>query len=179
MANRSKKPSSSLGVLSIWSFKPLSQWGPIIALGVFLSACGFTPIHKFDASAPALRFAGLDVGGDNIARGVRRALLQRMEVDADAASSIGIEIVRSRREVQKTSSGEALRLELRHEAIVKIRKGRTSTERRFALTQFMTRGDSGADELNQIRALDDLAVRDLSAQILDYLTAYDRGEAAP
>lgn len=178
MANRSKKPSSSRGVSSIWSFKPSSQWAPIVALGVFLSACGFTPIHKFDASAPALRFAELDVGGDTIARGLRRALLQSMEVNAEAAFSIGIEISRNRREVQKTSSGEALRLELRHEAVVHIRNGRNITRRRFALTQFMTRGDSGADELNQIRALDDLAVRDLSGQILDYLSALDRGEAA-
>ena len=143
-----------------------------------LAACGFTPIYKFDANAPQLQLASLSVEGDAIARGVRRALEGRLGLTQEAGLHVDIDISRSEREVQKTASGVALRLELRHQARVQITRDGATTRQVFALTQFMTRGDSGADELSQLRALDDLAVRDLSGQIIDYLSTQMRDGAA-
>lgn len=174
MASRSKKPLSCRGASSIWSFKR----APIVALAMFLAACGFTPIHKFDAAAPPLNLAALQVSGDAIARGLRRALAQRVSLNQEAGLRVEIDVSRTQRDAQKTVGGEALRLELRHQALVRVSRDHKTDSARFQLTQFMTRGDSGADELNQIRALDDLAIRDLSAKILGYLATQNRSEAA-
>lgn len=177
MASRSKKPLLFRGASSIWSSSRAFRVAPLVALTLFIAACGFTPVHKFDADAPILRLAALEVKGDAIARGLRRALQQRLVLSEEAEYRVDIDVSRSQREVQKTASGVALRLELRHQAIVQMRRGETRTREEFALTQFMTRGDSGADELSQIRALDDLAIRDLSAKILNHLATQNAGEA--
>lgn len=173
MASRSRKPLSCPDVSSIWSFKAVR----VFALGALLAACGFTPIYKFDADAPQLQLASLSVKGDAIARGLRRSLEGRLELVDEAVLHVDIDLSRSAREVQKTASGVALRLELRHQARVQITQEGATTSQVFALTQFMTRGDSGADELSQLRALDDLAVRDLSGQITDYLSTQMRDGA--
>ena len=178
MASRSKKPLLFRGASSIWSSSRRLRLAPLVALTLFIAACGFTPVHKFNASAPTLQLAGLDVEGDMIARGLRRALEQRLVLSEEAEWRVAIDVSRSQKEVQKTASGVALRLEVRHQASVEIRRGETRSSQSFALTQFMTRGDSGADELSQIRALDDLAIRDLSAKILDYLSMQNAGGAA-
>ena len=179
MASPSKKPLLSRGASSIWSSDRAFKLAPVLALAMFVAACGFTPIHKFDAQAPTLKVAALQVSGDNIATPLRRVLTRRLVLSEDSAWRVDVKLSRSQREVQKTSSGVALRLELRHQALVHIERGETHSSQKFVLTQFMTRGESGADELSQIRALDDLAVRDLSGKILAYLSAQKTVETAP
>lgn len=178
MASRSKKQSSSRGASSIWSFRQSAIIGLTFCVAGFLSACGFSPIYKFDEKAPQLQLASLEIEGDAIARDLRRALARQLVVSDTADMRVDIKLSRAEREVQKTTSGVALRLELRHQAIVSIRRENNLVSQTFALTQFMTRGESGADELGQIRALDDLAVRDLRRQITDYLSTQARAEAA-
>lgn len=174
MASRSKRPSLFRAASLIWSFRFTS----ISALAVFIAACGFTPIHKFDATAPALEVATLAVEGGAISNALRRTLAQRLSLSDDADMRVNIEVSRTERKVQKTATGIALRLELRHQAIVELQRNEVIISQTFALTQFMTRGDSGADELSQMRALDDLAIRDLSAQIFDYLSTQNRRKTA-
>ena len=174
MASRSKRPSLCRAASLIWSFR----FASISTLAVFIAACGFTPIHKFDANAPALEVATLAVDGDAISSALRRSLARRLSLSNDADMRVNIQVSRTGREVQKTASGIALRLELRHQAVVELQRNDVIISQTFALTQFMTRGDSGADELSQIRALDDLAIRDLSAQIFDYLLAQNRRKTA-
>ena len=122
--------------------------------------------------------ATLAVDGDAISNALRRSLAQRLNLSDDADMRVNIQVSRTEREVQKTASGIALRLELRHQAVVELQGNDVIISQTFALTQFMTRGDGGADELSQIRALDDLAIRDLSAQIFDYLLTQNRRKTA-
>lgn len=181
MAKRLKKPSLFRGVSSIWSFSAAAGLSPsfavLFALGLGLAACGFEPVHKFDSDTPRLRLAAFGVSGDageaGLARALERTIERSVTLSDDSRQRADVQLSRVTLDMQKSASGVARRLEVRHTATVTLMDGDKTLRKDFVLTQYMTRGDSGSDEINQLRALDELAVRDLSAQIIDFLAGRD------
>ncbi len=170
MAKRLKKPSLSRGASSIWSFRA-SLLG---ALAMLLTACGFQPIHKFDGDFRNLRVAALEVTGDGSERGLARNLARRITTEATAELRVSVAFQRVVTETQRGADGIALRLQVTHHADMRVQQGAREVKDRFSITQYMTRGDSAADEMKQMRALDDLAARDLAARLIAFLAEQTR-----
>lgn len=184
MAKQSKRPLSSRGVSSIWLSDRVHVARRVLAGLVVLSlgACGFSPIYKFDGTAVPLHISHLSVTGEAIDRAVARNLDRRLERHADADLRAEIKTARRLIEMQKDSDGIARRFEVHYEARVHLALGSDTQEsvvQNFRLTQYMTRGDSAADELSQLRRLDDLAARDLTAQILAFIAPYAGAATTP
>ena len=171
MAKQLKKPSLSRGASSIWSFKA----GLIGGLALLLAACGFQPIHKYDGGMQSLQVAVLEVTGDGSERALARNLGRRISIEATVDMRVSIGFERVVTEMQRGADGIARRLQVTHHADMRVQRGDRQIMERFSLTQYMTRGDSAADEMKQMRALDDLAARDLAARLIAFLGAESRG----
>lgn len=176
MAKRLKKPSLCRGVLSIWSCKRhnLAKRFYVGLVALTLTACGFTPIYKYDGSQAQLELKALSVSGAAIERALGRELGRRIILKNEAHENAVIALKRQIIEMQKDSDGVARRFEVRHAAQLTLTTGAAGDEtvvKDFALTQYMTRGDSAADELSQLRRLDDLAARDLAAQLIGFIAS--------
>ena len=171
MANPSKKSLSYRGASSISSFNAGFGW--LVVGTLMLSGCGFTPIHKFDGTQSPLMVAALSVDGDAIERSLRRSLSRRVTISTKATARVDIKTSRQLIEVQRGADGIARRYEVRHSAHVTVTQdaahNRGGETKMMSLTQYMDRGTNAADEMAQLRSLDELAAREISRRVSDYL----------
>lgn len=174
MAKQLRKPSLFPGALSIWSSKMFNGRRILLPISLMLSlaisACGFTPVYKYTGTENNLRLQSLSVTGTVIDRSMARELKRHISIGAPSKIGASIDVSRQVVEMQKDSDGIARRYAVTHTAKLSLQTGDQAELETFRLTQYMTRGDSAADELTQLRNLDDLASRDLTAQILAFMS---------
>lgn len=181
MASRLRKPSLSLaGLLTLLSNRVSRAVLVVSMASVLLGACGFEPVYRFD-NLRADILSSLDVPDSRLGRQLKRALRGRMSTTPNAPWSASVELIETRENMQLDSQGVAQRTRLTHKLNLTLRARSDGKTRRvvFEEEQFLTRSESGADEVARVRALRTLAIQGLTDKLANFLQTLAPAETKP
>jgi hypothetical protein len=158
-----------------------ARFAAVLVFGVFLSACGFSPIYKMDgAQNGGMRFAALALPDSDNGRLLARALDGRWQADPQSQFSVTIRIDETARETQLNAEGVAARIELDYVLHAEIydRQSDKTTPVSLRHAANIERSDSGADDLSQRRNQARLAMQSLGERLLLNLSRRHSRDAA-
>ncbi len=181
MASQLKKPSLSLAGLSTLLSKWVSRVFWVVSMtSVLLGACGFEPVYRVD-NLRANILSSLDVPDSRLGRQLERALRGRMRTTPNAPWSASVELIEARENMQLDSQGVAQRARLTHKLDLTLRARSDGKTRRvvFEEEQFLTRSESGADEVARVRALRTLAIQGLTDKLANFLQTLAPADGKP
>ena len=171
MASRLKKPSLSLVGLSTLLFNRASHRLLVLWVsGLMLAACGFEPIYRADNLSAGV-LSSLEVPDSRLGRQLERSLQSRLRLLPDAPWAASLKIYETLENRQLDSQGVAQGSRLTHRLELALRARADGQTRLvdFSETQFLSRSDSGGDEVAKVRALRALAVQGLSQKLATFL----------